>query len=486
MHSSFNYRLCPDSASENSDEQAFPLALALFKEASRRVPAYRDFLDKAGINPDSINTKADFSRLPLMDKENYIAKYSLEEVSWDGSLRSANYLSSSSGSTGSPFFWPRSARQDVIVGHMLQPLFERMFDTKKTTTFFCDSFALGTWIAGLLYYNATKWIADQGNAILVASPGIDKEETIREIRRFSSSFDQVILAGYPPFIKDVISFGKEAGVKWEDMNIRLLLGGESISEPWRKNLLSLLGGPQSLVRIISVYGMAETGFIAHETPLSIALKQELSASSADIFPQQEKIAGFYQYYPATRYFEVVEEDSLLLTADAGIPLIRYYTRDSGGIADYAAVMRQKKTLAGLPAAEVGNWQMPFLYLYGRKDLSVSFYALKMYVGNVKSALEQSPFYSQLSGLFTMRVEQTANFDQRLEFTIELSRGQEPSEHMTHIVAEFLHHKLQETSSEYTKLCTAIGERATPHVTLVPYGTITTVPGKKHKWVAAST
>jgi len=60
--------------------------LKLFSEAAVRVPAYKDFLKQAGVNPKSVKTIADFKQLPLVDKKNYLTKYPLAELCWDGTL----------------------------------------------------------------------------------------------------------------------------------------------------------------------------------------------------------------------------------------------------------------------------------------------------------------------------------------------------------------------------------------------------------------
>ena len=480
--------LDPGSQSANSEQAGFRKALRLFREASERVPAYKDFLKKAKIRPGSIRSASDFSQIPLTDKINYIGNYSLEQMSWGGTLSRARYVSTSSGSTGTPFFWPRGVEQDAVISAMFRHIYERIFDSKRGRTLFVDSFALGTWIAGLEFYNATKQVADFGSNIVVVTPGIDKAEAINQIKKLSPLFDRVVLGGYPPFAKDIIEHGSISGIDWQSFDLRLFFGGEAISDVWRDKVTALIGKSGSPTGAVNVYGMAEAGVVAHETPVSVLFRKALKdASFSDSgFPESEKVLGMYQYYPTARFFEVAGESSLVITANAGLPLIRYDTRDSGGILTHERVMgacgRQLSHAAKQHKTDLKKWLLPFVYLYGRKDLSISLYALNIYVENVKHALENSKLAPHLSGLFTMGVEHTKNLDQQFAVTVELSRGAEPSATLADTLMHEIVASLRKLNTEYSKLHSVVGERAMPKVTLVRYGEIQTVPGRKHKWI----
>ena len=45
-------------------------AISVFKLTAKYVPAYKDFLKKAKINPDKIITIQDFKQVPIIDKKN--------------------------------------------------------------------------------------------------------------------------------------------------------------------------------------------------------------------------------------------------------------------------------------------------------------------------------------------------------------------------------------------------------------------------------
>ena len=97
-------------------------ALALFKAAATYVPAYRDYLKKLRIRAGAISSFEDFQRhVPIIDKETYLKRYPLEQLTWHGSLASSHIIVTSSGSLGPPWLWPRGpiAEAQNILEHEL-------------------------------------------------------------------------------------------------------------------------------------------------------------------------------------------------------------------------------------------------------------------------------------------------------------------------------------------------------------------------------
>src|SRR6185312_16052816 len=237
----------------------------------------------------------------------YITQYSIEELSWDGNLETAKYISTSSGSTGVPFFWPRGRRQDIVVGTMMRNVFEKIYSSKKGSTLFVDSFALGTWIAGLEFYNAAKWTADRGSNIVNVTPGIDRAEAINLIKKLSPSFDRVVLGGYPPFVKDILEHGAAAGIDWSKVDMYILVAGEAVSELWKRRILEKIGKPGDVHALVNVYGMADSGVVANDSPLCSLLRmaREADPSILPNIPQFSEVTGLYQFNPMYRYFEVI-------------------------------------------------------------------------------------------------------------------------------------------------------------------------------------
>src|SRR4029079_9602466 len=72
-------------------------ALRLFTLASRRVPAYRAFLEQYRVHPARIRTADHLADVPPTDKTNYIKAYPLAARCWDGRLNGARLIAMSSG-----------------------------------------------------------------------------------------------------------------------------------------------------------------------------------------------------------------------------------------------------------------------------------------------------------------------------------------------------------------------------------------------------
>src|SRR5947209_8785943 len=88
-------------------------SLDLFWQMAIRVPAYKDFLKKNQIKPESIKTFTDFQKVPTIDKDNYLRSYPREATCWDGKFGSHKWvISTTSGSSGEPFYFPRQEEQD--------------------------------------------------------------------------------------------------------------------------------------------------------------------------------------------------------------------------------------------------------------------------------------------------------------------------------------------------------------------------------------
>ena len=95
-------------------------------------------------------------------------------------------------------------------------------------------FALGTWVGGMYTAACCRHLAAKGYPITVVTPGNNKDEILRVVRRRSAPrFEQIVLLGYPPFLKDVIDAGRARGVDWPALHIKLVMAGEVFSEEWR-------------------------------------------------------------------------------------------------------------------------------------------------------------------------------------------------------------------------------------------------------------
>src|SRR3989344_1158590 len=138
-------------------------ALQLFHTMARRVPAYRDFLRKAGVPALKIKTIGDFAEVPTIDKQNYLRQYPLQSLCWDGKFKNKRWVvSSTSGSTGEPFYFPREELQDQQQAATADLYLRTNFQIHKRSTLYIDAFPMGAWIGGEFTYEAVRLVAKRG------------------------------------------------------------------------------------------------------------------------------------------------------------------------------------------------------------------------------------------------------------------------------------------------------------------------------------
>jgi phenylacetate-CoA ligase len=470
-------------------QQGEKMALALFHEAATRVPAYKDFLKKHQIDHATIRTITDFdTHVPVVDKQNYISQYPLAELCLDGTMANNRIISGSSGSSGVPFFWPRGRLQDEEGMAMFGEIYDEIFamDTKTTLLVIC--YSMGTWIAGTFALTTALAYIDKGRPVNVVTPGIDKEEAVKAIQRLSSQYEQTVLVGYPPIVKDVIDEAKRIGVDWSQLKTRLLLSSEAFSEEWRDYTLELVGSHDPYHDSSSIYGSADAGIFGIETPLSVLIRRlynqapELRQAvfGTDILPT------IVQYDPKRRYFEQVNGE-LVFTSNAGLPLIRYNTLDTGGVMSLhdaiAPIKAQVLSLAKDHGIEIDDWQRPCLYVNGRKLFVVTIYGANIYPENIKAGLLDPLIRSWVTGKFTMATKNYSDMDQYFEINVELAHDSAASSERQHVIERAIIGALRTLNAEFHKLETVIGDKAHPKVRLVPFGDPDYfAAGAKHKWI----
>ena len=455
------------------------LALSLFHEAAEKVPAYGKFLKKRGIKSGQVRTISDFESIPLMDKKNYLKFYPLKELCFGGDISKLDVISVSSGSSGDPFFWPRSFahNKEAILNHEL--FLTDSFDIDKNKTLFLVSFGMGMWVAGTLTYSCLENLASK-YPINVIAPGINTDEILKIINNLGSNYDQVIIAGYPPFIKDVVDQGVQRGVNWRKFKMKFLFAAEGFSEEWRDYIHDKAGIEDSHKGSLNIYGTADALILGHETPLSIMIRRLATKNASlyeKIFGDTSRIATLVQYNPVSRFFENIN-GKLIFTAKSGIPLVRYDIGDDGRIFEFDKMREifEEFNIDILEAAKnagISIWRLPFLYVLGRRDFTAFLYGVNIYPESVRAALEKPDAANFVSGKFLMTVKSDKNLNPRLEINVELKKEYTNksalADRFESRLKNIITNTLRINNSEYNRLCEAIGKRAEPVVKLYPYG-----------------
>lgn len=463
-------------------------ALALFHQAAKHVPAYKDFLQKHSIKPSQIRTIDDYKKVPPVDKANYLRHYPLDQLTWYGHLPSAQMISVSSGSSGQPFFWPRTQILDAETALEHELFLATHFEMDKYSTLFLVCFAMGMYVAGPITLNSLLRMGEKGYPVTTVTPGYSPEDVLRIIPELAPHYDQIVLAGYPPYVKEIIDKGAARGINWKDIRTRFLLAGEGFNETWRTYVAGLAGNKSPVNDFINLYGTADAAVVGHETQASIIVRRRIAEdieARRRLF-QQERMPSFLQFHPEHKYFEEVN-DELVFTAPGGIPLVRYNVHDSGGVltrADITTAIPAMKEYFDQLESEHKLWNLPFVYVYGKSDHTVILYGANVYPENIKRGLESEDIVENFSGKIIMSIDLDEKKDQRLMIEVECAPNRKPTKSLEEKTKERVYEVLLRENSEYKVVNTAIGKRTIPYIKLFEWEN-KKFKGKnvKHMWTA---
>jgi phenylacetate-CoA ligase len=464
-----------------------PAVLAFVRATTRDVPAYREFLRAHGVDGRELRAVEDLEALPPLTKENYVQAYPLAARCRDGDLASCDMIAVSSGSTGEPTIWPRFLSDELAVTVRFEQVFREAFDADRRRTLAVVCFPLGTWVGGMFTASCCRHLAVKGYPLTVVTPGNNKAEILRSVRSLAPMFEQTVLLGYPPFLKDVVDAGTADGVRWAEHRIKLVLAGEVFSEEWRSLMMERAGMSRPLHDSASLYGTADAGVLGNETPVSVAIRRFLAErpDAARAVFGEARLPTLVQYDPFARYFEA-HEGKLLFSGENGVPLVRYRISDTGGVVPYATMMERLLDLGFDAEAEArrhgprGVRPLPFVYVFGRSHFAVSYYGANVFPETVSIALEQPGTRDLVTGKFVMEVVEDAARDPQLVVAVELVAGVAAPEPLADAVADAIATTLRRLNSEFASYVPL--DRQRPRVTLWPAGHPEYFPaGVKHRY-----
>jgi phenylacetate-CoA ligase len=472
---------------ERAGSDPFPAVLALFHEAAAEVPAYRDLLRTHGIDPAAVQDRDAFVRLPVLTKEGYVARHPLAARCRGGDLTTCDFVAVSSGSTGEPTLWPRFVSDELAVAIRFEQVFHDAFEADRRRTLAVVCFPLGTWVGGMFTASCLRHLAVKGYPVTTVTPGNQRAEIFRVVRALAPMFEQTVLLGYPPFLKDVVDAGLAEGIGWSALGVKLVLAGEVFSEEWRALMAERAGLARPFHDSASLYGTADGGVLGNETPLSVCIRRFLAErpDAARALFGEARLPTLVQFDPWVRWLE--EHDGrLLFSADNGVPLVRYDIGDSGGIVPYATLVARLRDLGLDAEAEVrregarGVRPLPFAYVFGRSHFAVSYYGANVFPETVSIGLEQPETRGWVTGKFVMEVKEDADRDRRLEIAVELAPGAEASDARADAAADAIVTALRRLNSEFASYVPP--DRQRPRVTLWPAGHPAYFPpGVKHRY-----
>ncbi len=425
-----------------------------YYRALRQVPAYRRFLD------------SQLTRLvPETDKESYIKPYATGARCVDGSFfHGRTMIDESSGSTGTPYNWVRSETERHESHTFVSYFATYCYGREKWITI--NGFSMGAWATGI-----NMGLSLQKNGI-VKNTGPDIAKILHTLRFFGPEYTYLI-TGYPPFLKHLIDVADEEKFPFEKYKLYGLAGGEGMSEGLRDYLL------RRFAKVYSGYGATDLEIgIAGETPISIAIRR-LARDRQDVkralFGTDSRLPMVFQYNPIMHHVEVNEHNEVVFTITRKSllsPRIRYNVHDVGGVLT-SDEMAQRLAELGVNIEELrrasgdGGVKLPFLWIFGRRDYTISVMGANIYPEDIEQCLYQDTALAEMTHSFAVSLAEEPNGDVRPRFVFEVSR--EPDAELARRFSESIVPKLVQLNADFREAWHEYPETLLPEIQLYRLG-----------------
>jgi phenylacetate-CoA ligase len=412
----------------------------------------------------------------------------MKDLCWDGTLEKPFVFSATSGSTGKPFYFPHGHDLDFQYSTLVDMFLSNAKPSKKPTLVIV-CFGMGVWIGGLFTFQAFELASRRGADVSIITPGINKEEILNALRSLAPNFAQTVLIGYPPFIKDLLDDALLSGIVLPKLNLRILFAAEAFNEVFRNHVAKSAGIKNVFRDTLNIYGTADIGAMAFETPTSILIRRlalDNKKLYENLFGQTGKVPTMAQFNPLFTSFEAPEGE-ILLTGTNAMPLIRYAVGDRGGVKTFDDLPKAGLSLKELKQ-ESGKhdapfYQLPFVYVYERADFSIKLYGATLFPEHVREALQDGLLLKKITGKFSMQTLTDKRHDQFLEINVELRAGVSESPELTERVSKKIVANLLKKNSEYANNYASMKERVVPKIVFWPHEDPTYFKqGIKQKWV----
>lgn len=420
-----------------------------FKEfliASKRVSAYQDFLVKTQWSPKTTDANELFKTLPVTDKTNYILPYRIEERCLDGKfLYDGVAIDESSGSTGIPYNWVRSQEERDIVKSLIGLYLRYCYGEQKFIVL--NTFSMGAWATGFNMALAAQALG------VVKSTGPDVDKVLRTLTFFGNKYPY-ILNGYPPFLKYLFDEGTRRGFEWKNYRIHALVGGEGMTEGLRDYLLKYAKN------VYSGYGASDLEIgIGGENPLTVMIRKLCLKDSRlrkTLFGEDSRLPMLFQYNPLDHFVEIIDNQIVVTVSKPWTlsPKIRYNIKDEGGMITFDQMKDKLKShhidiVALEKECHYPRWYLPFLYVYGRKDATISIMGANIYPEDIEHIVCSDPFLAVNINSFCLSIEDDAQGNPHacLEFELlDMAHKMAVEEQLKKIVAA----ELAKLSADYKK------------------------------------
>jgi phenylacetate-CoA ligase len=373
------------------------LALAAFKNAAKRVPAYQTLLRESGTRVEEIQTIEDFHRLPVLGKHDTFQRFGIEELCVNGILGRPGTVLTSSGHSGVFAFGLTDRAALASTVKWIDDALDMLFDVRSRPTLLINCLPMGVKV--------------HTQACTLAETSVRPDMAVALVKAFGRHFAQFIVVAEAAFAKLVLENGKRSGIDWSRHAVNIILGEEPLAENARRYLGKILGHDISQPEkgmIVSSMGVAELGLnLFFEVPpvaplilLRRALHEDASLRDAVLGGAATWVPSLFTYDPRRIFVECDASGRLILTTldqELPIPLIRYATGDQATLVRLPLALRPALEAQGI--AWESLHALPIVAIHGRGHHALAGDA-PVYPEAVKEGIYHDPELAELT---------TANF-----------------------------------------------------------------------------
>ena len=438
--------------------------LYTFHHNAQHIPQYKKFLQQHQVNHSAIHNIQDFlDKVPETNKKSYIFSTPyLTKLCLDGDYHNINMLVKSSGHSGKQCYWATSHRTDLFAQTILSIGLDQNFQISTKKTLIINGFILGSWVTGILFSEFAS------SHCTVINTGPDKEEIFQTITDIGDQYQQILIAGYPPFIKEFVDYGKAIKFPWKKHTFHFAAGGEDFPEAWRDYIMKQAHG----AKIRSGFGASDIGILGgietDDTVFIRRLAEKNKHLRKALFGDVQENPMLFQY-PTNLFIHTNEQQELVFTTilpEAVEPVIKYNLEDIGGILSYHE-MEEKLHRFGIH--RTFSLPLPFLFVVGRVSGPVKFHAFLMYPENVEDCVYKNPEIAKTTtGKFKLRTIVTRDHEHVLQIEFQLKKGVRKSSKLLLGYTTLCTKTLAEVNGGYKAVYTRIQEKAIPRIKLYTY------------------
>lgn len=440
------FRFLLGASDERLQEQGQLRAIAAYHNAYKRVPAYKKHINE---NLQQVGGKPlipeRFEDVPPTDKKNYIQKFEdVENLYLDGKIPKKGQLDSSTGTTGEPALWMRSAEEMAVTQKLMS--FAKKAKFGNENVILINTFALGLWATGVTLAGAGAKQSLTANVGIVPDYA---EKTVSIIKKLcKDSTRPIVLCGYPPNIRKIgEAIRNDPILKDKQLNLHAVVGGEAMTEELREDILK-----NGFSKVFSSYGASDLDInIGNESDTEVTIRQACMKNPA---LANELYGGgpppmVFTYDPLHYFIETNKDGELLYTCcykERASPRIRYNLHDTGKVMmskDVKAILKKY----GVEINPLTN--LPFLFIHGREG-TVSYGGSKIHYEHLEQGIRAiDPKNIIGRDRFALYKPQ----EDKLEFWIEATSDAAYEEMRKNIngLQENLINKIAESNTDFKKI-----------------------------------